>query len=153
MSKFSFSSSDLPSSIQEVRDEFDRLLDRVWHGGLQTAPLDGQDWAPRMDVYEHPDSYHIRVEVPGVTGKEVDLSISEKTITIRGIKSLPDAAPDSVRRVRSECRYGSFLRRFEFTQDVKEDAVTASFKDGILSIHVPKEPEPQGRRIQVRQSD
>lgn len=145
--------SDLPFSMQDVRGEFDRLLDRVMHGGVNTAPLDGQDWAPRIDVVEHPDAYHIRVELPGVAAGDVDVSILEKEITIKGVKMLPDEPPESVRRLRSECRYGSFCRNFTFVQDVEDQSVSASFKAGVLTVKVPKSPQTKGHKVQVRAVD
>lgn len=152
MPNFPFS-SDLPFSMQDVRSEFDRLLDRVMHGGVTTAPLDGQDWAPRLDVVEHPDAYHVRVELPGVSADEVDVSILDNAMTIKGVKMLPDEPPESVRRLRSECRYGSFCRNFSFASDVDDQGVSASFKAGVLSVRVPKSPQTKGHKVQVRAMD
>lgn len=145
--------SDLPFSMNDIRGEFDRLLDRVMHGGVSTAPLDGQDWAPRLDVVEHPDSYHLRVELPGVAAEDVDVSILNNEVTIKGVKMVPDEPPESVRRLRSECRYGSFCRSFGFAQDVEDQTVSASFKAGVLSIKVPKSPQTKGHKVQVRSTD
>lgn len=152
MPNFPFS-TDLPFSMQDIRGEFDRLLDRVMHGGVSTAPLDGQDWAPRIDVVEHPDAYQVRVELPGVVAEDVDVSILENEISIKGVKMVPDEPPESVRRLRSECRYGTFCRRFTFAQDVDDQTVSASFKAGVLSIKVPKSPQSKGRKVQVRAMD
>lgn len=140
---------DLPFSVQDLRDEFDRLVDRVWHGGLSTAPLDGQDWAPRMDVHERPDGYVLRLEVPGVTAEEIDVSILKATVTIRGSKRAPQDVTEGSRNLRTECRFGSFCRRFELPGPVNEETVSASFKDGVLFVRVQKIAEAVGKSVKV----
>ena len=77
---------DLPSSMQDVRNEFDRWLDRLWHSGWTTAPLDGQDWAPRVDVVDEADCFRLRAEVPGLTAEDVELSFLDGALTIKGTK-------------------------------------------------------------------
>ena len=88
---------EIPFSVQEMREEFDRMLDRVWHGGLSTAPLDGQDWAPRLDVYEHPDHYQVRVEIPGLTADDVQVSIGH--FDLRKSRSSRQREHDAQRRL------------------------------------------------------
>ncbi|MFQ5502647.1 MAG: Hsp20/alpha crystallin family protein [Phycisphaerae bacterium] len=151
MSKIPF--SDIPFSVQEVRDEFDRLLDRVWHGGLSTAPLDGQDWAPRLNVYDHQGEYLVRVEIPGMKADDVEVSILDNVLTIKGTKVMPEKPPEGIRRIRSECRFGSFCRNYEFPTAVLDEGVSASCKEGVLRIRVPKSPETQGRAVEIKSED
>jgi HSP20 family protein len=152
MSKFPFP-SDIPLSVGELRDEFDRLLDRVWHGGLSTAPLDGQDWAPRIDVYDIGNEYHVRVEVPGLAANEVNVSILASAITVKGTKLPPEQHRQGVQRLRSECRYGSFNRRYQFPDEVNDEGVSASFKDGVLLVKVPKIEAARGRSVRVEAAE
>lgn len=149
---FSFP-SDIPTSVQDVRDEFDRLLDRVWHSGLHTAPLDGQDWAPRIDVYEHADVFQVRVEIPGLTAEDVEVSILNGVLIVKGTKAMPEQTGDKIRRLRSECRYGSFCRRYELPAPVRDDAITAACKNGVLNVTVPKAPEAQGHSVKIESAD
>ncbi len=148
MSKFPFP-SDIPLSVGELRDEFDRLMDRVWHGGLSTAPLDGQDWAPRIDVYDLGHEYQVRVEVAGLSAEEVNVSILAGAITIKGTKLPPEQHRQGIHRLRSECRYGSFHRRYQFPEEVNDATVTAGFKDGVLLVKVPKAEAAKGRNVRV----
>ncbi|MFQ5430761.1 MAG: Hsp20/alpha crystallin family protein [Phycisphaerae bacterium] len=148
MAKIPFA-SDIPFSLQEMREEFDRMLDRVWHSGLTTAPLDGQDWAPRLDVYEHPDRFHVRVEIPGVRVEDVEVTILDNVLTIKGVKTAQDRQTENIRCLRSECRYGSFCRRYELPAAVEDAAVKASSKDGVLDIMIPKVEQTQGRTVKV----
>lgn len=148
MSKFPFP-TDIPLSVGELRDEFDRLLDRVWHGGLSTAPLDGQDWAPRMDVYDLGNEYHVRAEVPGLAASEVNVTILAGSISIKGTKLPPEQHRQGIHRLRSECRYGSFHRKYQFPDEVKDDAVTATFRDGVLLVKVPKVEAARGHSVRV----
>jgi HSP20 family protein len=144
--------SELPS-FNDVRNEFDRLLDRVWHVGLNTAPLDGQDWAPAMDVIDEGERYRVRLEVPGLTGEQVEVSILNNTLVVRGTKAGPPRPTEGQRQLRGECRFGSFGRRYEFPSPVAEDGVTATCKLGVLDITITKRPEPKGRTIPVSVQD
>lgn len=141
--------SDLPFSLQNMRQEFDRLLDRVWHGGLSTAPLDGQDWAPSLDVIDSPEAFMVRVEVPGMTAEEIDVSILENVLTIKGCKKSAVSLREDQRQLRAECRYGSFCRRIELPSRVQEDFVSATCKAGVLELTLPKRPEARGKSVHV----
>jgi len=143
--------TEIPS-LQDVRHEFDRLLDRVWHVGLSTAPLDGQDWAPCIDATEFADHFVVRVEVPGMSAEEVDVSILNCTLTVRGCKRAPAPLPEGARRLRAECRYGGFNRRYELPGQVQEDGISATCRDGVLEIRIPKAPEVRGRTVKVQSS-
>lgn len=145
---------DFPFSVQDIRSEFDRLLDRVWHGGLNTAPLDGQDWAPSLDVVEEGDAYRVRVEIPGVLAEEVEVSILGTVLTIKGVKPAPVASDEKgPQRLRGECRYGSFCRRYELPGPVQDEGVTAVSKNGVLDLTVPKALEALGHKVKVRSED
>ena len=52
-----------------------------WHSGISTAPLDGQDWAPTIDVVEDHENYYVQAEIPGLSAEDVDVSILETTLT------------------------------------------------------------------------
>ncbi len=145
--------TEIPFSVQEMREEFERLLDRVWHGGLSTAPLDGQDWAPRLDVYEHPDHYQVRVEIPGLTADDVEVSILDNVLTVKGTKAMVDRSEEDVRRLRSECRYGSFCRNFELPSPAEESSVSATCRHGVLEISISRAPQVKGRSVKVESAD
>lgn len=138
------------SSLQDLRSEFDQLLDRVWHAGLTTAPLDGQDWAPTLDVMEAPEGYHIFVELPGVPADSVDVSVLNNTLTIRGTKPPPVKTAEKHRMLRTECRHGAFCRKYELPGPVRAEDVSASCRQGILEIVIPKSPEVVGSKVKIR---
>lgn len=145
--------NDLPFSVQNIRNEFDQLLDRVWHGGLNTPPLDGQDWAPCIDVIDEGERYQVRVEVPGLSAEEVEVSVLGNTMIVSGCKQRPIRPSDGKRDLRNECRYGSFSRKFEFPFPVQEDAVSATCRLGVLELTVPKKAEARGRTVPVTSMD
>ncbi|MEE8386019.1 MAG: Hsp20/alpha crystallin family protein [Dehalococcoidia bacterium] len=145
---------DFPFSVQDLRTEFDRLLDRAWHVGLNTAPLDGQDWAPYLDVVEESDAYRVRAEIPGVRGEDVEVAILGNTLTIKGTKPAPAQAEAEDRRsLRAECRYGGFCRKYELPSPVREEGVMASCKNGVLEVTIPKTPEVVGRKVKIQSED
>ena len=142
----------LPSdfSVQGVRNEFDRLLDRVWHLGLSTAPLDGQDWAPSLDVWEEPGSYVVRAELPGLGAEDVSVEILNHVLTIRGFKPAIQKPAENARQLRAECRYGSFNRRLELPGSVDENSVQAVCRNGVLEVKIAKTPAAQGKSVKVQ---
>ncbi|MCZ6699498.1 MAG: Hsp20/alpha crystallin family protein [Planctomycetota bacterium] len=144
---------DLPFSVQDMRNEFDRWLDRVWHGGLSSAPLDGQDWAPLFDVIDEKDCFRVRVEVPGLSADDIDVSILDDVLTIKGNKPSERKPGEDLSFLRAECRFGSFCRRFDLPTPVEEDSIRASCRNGVLTIEVPKTPEAMGRSVKIAFED
>jgi len=141
-----------PFSVQDLRGEFDRLLDRVWHVGLNTAPLDGQDWAPPLDVHEEAEAYQICVEVPGIAPESIEITVAGGTLIIRGEKP-PHFAGERARLLRAECRHGGFCRRYELPGPVREEAITATTRYGVLRITAPKAAQAAGARIPIRSEE
>jgi HSP20 family protein len=143
----------IPFSLQDLRSEFDRMLDRVWHVGLSTAPLDGRDWAPAVDVIEENTGYLVRVEVPGLSAGDVEVSILDKTLTVKGVKPAQVKPEEPPHYLRKECRYGMFCRSYELPAPVESEGVKAACKNGVLEITIPKRPEAQGRPVKVQSQD
>lgn len=121
---------------------------RAWQERLER--LAGQHataWAPPIDVYETDDRYVITAEVPGITREEVDLSLHDNRLTIRGMRSgSPESATRHYHQV--ERGHGSFLRTFQFADAVDQEGIAADLRDGVLTVILPKAVTP-ARTIEV----
>ncbi len=104
-------------------------------------------WTPVADVSETEDSFVVVAELPGVGRANVDVAATHDTLTIRGHRPNPGCEPAGY--VRLERGHGQFVRRFTFPGPLAVDAVQADFKDGILTVTLPKAPESRGRRVEV----
>ena len=104
-------------------------------------------WTPPADVSETEDSFIVVAELPGVRRADVDVAATHDTLTIRGYRPEPGCLPACY--VRLERGHGQFVRRFTFPGALAVDAVQADFKDGILTVTLPKAPEARGRRVEV----
>jgi len=137
-----------------LQDEMNRVFDRVWHGGISTRPLDGQQWAPALDVYEYPDRFVVHVEVPGVDGNSVDVSCVSNTLTIRGEKRRPADVAEDTPSVYRERRYGCFCRSVDLTGKIVVDQVSARCVNGVLEVTIPKAEcdRPRSVRVDVSQA-
>ena len=104
-------------------------------------------WTPPADVSETEDSFIVVAELPGVRRADVDVKATHDTVTIRGFR--PDPGCEPACYVRLERGHGQFVRRFTFPGPLAVDAVQADFKDGILTVTLPKAVEARGRRVEV----
>ena len=104
-------------------------------------------WTPPADVSETEDSFIVVAELPGVRRADVDVAATHDTLTIRGYRPDPGCQPACY--VRLERGHGQFVRRFTFSGALAVDAVQADFKDGILTVTLPKAPDARGRRVEV----
>ena len=132
-----------------LQEEMNRVFDRVWHGGINTRPLDGQAWAPALDVYEFPDRYTVLVEVAGVDAHSVDVSCANNTLTIRGEKRRPADVTEDTPAPYRERRFGSFCRSVALEGKIVVDQVVARCQDGVLEITVPKSESDRPRSVRV----
>ena len=140
-------------NVRDLQGEFDRLVDRLYHGGLNTAPLDGQDWAPPVDVMDESDRFVLSAEVPGLSPADVDVSVVGRSVTISGNKPSPRKPGDEQRALRAERRYGKFKRTIELSEAVDETRVHAACAHGILTVSLPKQVVVQGRRVPVEPAE
>jgi HSP20 family protein len=141
-------------SLDNLQSEFGRFLERMWHGGLQTGPLDGQDWAPTIELREDATSYRVLIEAPGVEQPSVDVTIDGSSLIVSGEKlsgaSVGGEPGPFPRIVHSERRYGSFKRAIPLPGPVQADGTSATLRHGVLEITLLKAPGSQTVSVQVK---
>jgi HSP20 family protein len=94
------------------------------------------DWQPPIDLYETADRYVVTAELPGLSRDEIQVEILEGTLRLEGRRPAPPPRPAGYHQL--ERGHGAFARTFAFPQAVDTDGVTAEFRDGVLTITVPK---------------
>jgi HSP20 family protein len=147
-------------ALSEARDPFltlyremNRLFDEVWNGfGWATGEEgDGPStWLmPNVDLVETDQGFRVTAELPGVEEKDLEILLADNTLILRGEKK---SAHDNRQRRLSECYYGRFERRIPLPEEVDQDKVEASFKNGVLTVLLPKHPQAQQavRRIALK---
>ena len=137
---------DLMNMQREIGRVFDSLFSD-FEGGSSFV----SQWAPRVDVMEHGDAYMIKVELPGVNKNDVKITLQENVLTIRGEKKQEEEEKETNYH-RVERSYGSFERSFTLPTGVKSDQIDASYKDGVLTITLPKVEEAKPKEIEVKVS-
>jgi HSP20 family protein len=129
------------SPFTAMQREMNRMFDVFNHNwGLGAFPEFTGAFMPRLDVTEDAKAFTVTAELPGMTEKDIDLSISGDTLTIRGEKK-EEKEDKNKNYYYSERSYGSFLRSVPLPRQVETDKVSASFKKGVLTITLPKTAE------------
>lgn len=111
------------------------------------------DWfAPKSEASATTEFYHIDIELPGVKADDIDLSIQDNGLTVRGEKHF-ERKESGQSYFFSEREYGAFQRTFRLPSDARQDRIEADFDNGVLTIKVPKQtPEvPAERKITIKQ--
>lgn len=153
----------VPDWVQPFRSEMNRLFDGLGRGfGLPSfrrmmdfePPFPQPSFtmaAPAVDVSEDPSSYKITAELPGLTEKDIDITLSNGTLSLRGEKRQDSERKDESYYV-SERSYGSFWRSFGMPEGVDPEKITAAFANGVLTVTLPKTPAAQKaeRKIEVK---
>jgi HSP20 family protein len=105
-------------------------------------------WTPAVDIFESPEAVELMVELPGVDKNDVHVSVTNSHLTISGERKLPHADKrENYHRV--ECNYGSFTRIFTIPTNTDVNNISATYRDGMLCLTLPKKPEAQPRQIKV----
>ena len=128
------------ASIEGLQSELSSLVERWWHCGVNTGPLDGQDWAPATELVEEPGCYRVTMEVPGVPAASIDVTAVGTTLQVMGDKPAPVVSDQASSRktIHGERRYGGFKRLVNLPGAVRVDSITASLADGVLTVTLPK---------------
>ena len=107
-----------------------------------------REWRPAIDVYDSDNALLVKADIPGLKKDEIDVSIHDGTLTIKGEKKMENEVNEE-NYFRSERFYGSFTRSIQLPTEVERDKVTATYKDGVLELKLPKREEAKTKRISV----
>ena len=136
------------SPWQEL-DSLTSRLNQVFGSDMPT-PANGGSWLPAVNVEESGDELVLTAEVPGMTAEDIDIELENNILTIRGEKSFERTEGEDDKRYHVwERRYGSFQRSFALPRTVRAEDIKAEYKDGILTIRMPKAAEAKSRKIQI----
>lgn len=138
--------------IESVSERLNRLL------AASRAASDGQkesmalaDWIPAVDVLETDTEFQIRAELPGIEKEQVSLAVEEGVLTISGRRE-QEKEENGKRYHKIERAYGSFARSFTVPDIVDQHKVTAEFKNGVLTVRLPKSEKARPKSIEVKVS-
>ena len=120
-----------------------------FYNSLFTGPFTQEyGWRPLTDITETDHGYDVRVELPGVSKDDINISVRDRYLTIKGEKRL-EKVDDTNNYQRSERQYGSFERTFTLPHKVETDNITSVYKDGVLTLSVPKPEEVKPKEIPI----
>jgi HSP20 family protein len=130
-----------------LQDRVNRLF-RESQGGGQDESLTTSSFAPAVDVYEDEHNVTLKIEVPGIDEKDIDVRIENNTLTVHGERKFEkEEKEENFRRVES--RYGSFTRTFTLPSTVDSEKVEANYDKGVLKIQLAKKSEAKPKQIKV----
>jgi HSP20 family protein len=133
-----------------MQREINKMFDSFFRGGiLDDGSFGSSLWTPAVDVAEHDDAFQVKVELPGVQKDDVKITMQESILTIRGEKK-QEKESRSTEHHRLERSYGSFQRSITLPASVKHDKIEAFYKDGILTVTLPKAEDAKPRQIDVK---
>ena len=118
-----------------------------WMNGLvEGSGRSSQGWVPALDVWETESDVVYSFDVPGIPEESIAIEVADGTLTVSGERqSVEEVSED--RYYRFERRFGTFSRTVGLPQGIEEDKITASYRDGVLDIRVPKPEEQKPRKI------
>jgi HSP20 family protein len=138
--------------LMTLQDRMNRLFDESARAARSEGGEDwalGGSWAPLVDIYEQEGNLVLKAELPGVDPKDVDIRVENNVLMLRGERKFDaQVKRDSYHRV--ERAYGQFTRSFTLPTVVDTDKIDAQYKDGVLSITLPKKESAKPRQIQIR---
>ncbi len=135
-----------------AKDFFDRFFDEAFRNPFSLARASedvGADWLPRLDIAETDAEYRFTADVPGLKKEDVSIAIEDNVLTLSGERKFEkDKKKENYHRV--ERSYGKFTRSFTLPASVDAAKASAEFKDGVLTVRVPKAETAKVRKVEIR---
>lgn len=133
--------------LMSIQNEMNRLFGRTYGGGVGEGTRGA--WTPALDVFETQDKFVITMELPGVSPDDVDISVEDSTLVVRGERRFySEQNEESFLRV--ERRFGEFTRSLTLPSTADAESIQASFDQGVLTIEVPKREEAKPRKVSIK---
>ncbi|MCK6481363.1 MAG: Hsp20/alpha crystallin family protein [Planctomycetes bacterium] len=128
-------------------EDLDQFFNDFWRTG---ASAEASLLSPAIDVAENEGALTVSAELPGLERKDIDLTVKDGVLMLRGEKRMEEESRDR-KYHRIERRYGSFYRALALPDTVDADRVDAAFRNGVLTVTLPKRPESKPRNISIKE--
>lgn len=137
--------------FNHVAEEVDRALDQFFGGDVNVS--NGSNvparWSPNVDIRETKDNFVLTFELPGISKDDINIHFEDGHLKVEGERKQDEIA-DGVNLLREERRYGKFYRSFKVNSRVQSDNIEADYKNGLLTITLPKAEEIKPKEIKVK---
>jgi HSP20 family protein len=136
------------SPVSQLREEINRLFGNMEKGDTSGAVA---SWIPAVDIYEYDNRFELRVDLPGVDPKDVEMTLDRGVLTLSGERKTEKVVAENDKdvAVRIERGHGRFHRRFILPESVDTERIEARSRNGVLEIKIEKQPKAQPKRIKV----
>ena len=134
------------ASLTDLASDFENLFEQVF--GEPGQPQN--TWTPRANVLENDSSYLVEIELPGLSADDVAVELKEGRLSVSGEKT---SVENDMTVLKSETRNGKFSRSFKFPAQLSADKISANFKNGMLSVELPKSEAVLSRKIEIGTQD
>jgi HSP20 family protein len=132
--------------LNGLQEQVNRLFDTSFPGRADNSAL--TTWAPAVDIYETENELVVKADLPEVSEKDLDVRIENNTLTIRGERKFEKKVAEE-NYLRVERTYGSFSRSFSLPNSVNNEAIKADYKNGVLTVELPKRAESKPKQVKV----
>ena len=133
--------------LMSIQNEMNRLFGRTYGGDVGESTRGA--WTPALDVFETQEKFVITMELPGVSPDDVDISVEDSTLMVRGERKFySEQQEESFLRI--ERRFGEFTRSLTLPSTADAESIQASFDQGVLTVEVPKREEAKPRKISIK---
>jgi len=132
--------------ISNLQNQFNRLFNDSFRNQAEESAL--TTWAPAVDIYETPNELVVKADLPDVNEKDIDVRVENNLLTIRGERKFEKSVSEE-NYLRVERTYGAFSRSFSLPNTVNAEAIGAEYKNGVLTVTLPKREESKPRQVKV----
>lgn len=136
-------------NMATLQDRINRMFDDVFTRAAENddeAVVGG--WRPSVDIYDKPEAIVIKAELPGVTKEDVSVEVKENILTLKGERKIEKEEAEGT-YYRKERLYGRFMRSFTLPMETDSEKIKANFRDGVLSLEIPKPEEKKPKQITI----
>jgi len=138
-----------PNTIQNALSDFDRYLESFFGDSILAPAARILNNLPAVDIQETENAYVLEMELPGYDEKNIEVHADGSSLTISSKQEEKHEEKDEGNHILRERRLNTFSRSFKLPENANPEAVSAAFKNGVLSLEIKKKPEAQKRTIQI----
>lgn len=139
---------DPTRSLDPLSRSWNEMMSQFFGGGLSDDDVVQRVWVPRVDIVEGSEAYRVHADLPGLVKEDVNITLEDGVLTISGERR-NDFTGDEVCHLNERAQ-GRFSRSFTLRNTVDIDKIDASFKDGVLTVTLPKVESAKPRKIEIK---